>query len=112
MSAVRHDVAKIACGRAAHTGFALPVAPQATNVSLPGWRPVPSALGWRSAKYPTAACDHSGVVLMGGSDGCCISLKAPLHGTIRPHGASDYPVHGSIVTCDMSLECPGHVKIG
>ena len=28
MSAVRRNVAKIACGRAAHTGFALPVAPQ------------------------------------------------------------------------------------
>ena len=25
---------------------------------------------------------------------------------------ADCPVHGSIVTCDMSLECPGHVKIG
>ena len=24
----------------------------------------------------------------------------------------DCPVHGSIVTCDMSLECPGHLKIG
>ena len=24
----------------------------------------------------------------------------------------DCPVHGSIVTCGMSLECPGHVKIG
>ena len=25
---------------------------------------------------------------------------------------ADCPVHGSIVTCDISLECPGHVKIG
>ena len=25
---------------------------------------------------------------------------------------ADCPVHGSIVTCDMSLECPGHLKIG
>ena len=25
---------------------------------------------------------------------------------------ADCTVHGSIVTCDMSLECPGHVKIG
>ena len=25
---------------------------------------------------------------------------------------ADCPVHGSIVTCDMSLECPAHVKIG
>ena len=25
---------------------------------------------------------------------------------------ADCPVHGQIVTCDMSLECPGHVKIG
>ena len=24
----------------------------------------------------------------------------------------DCPVHGSIVTCDMSLECPGYLKIG
>ena len=23
---------------------------------------------------------------------------------------ADYPVHGSIVMCDMSLECPGHVE--
>ena len=25
---------------------------------------------------------------------------------------ADCPVHGPIVACDMSLECPGHVKIG
>ena len=25
---------------------------------------------------------------------------------------ADCPVHGAIVACDMSLECPGHVKIG
>ena len=25
---------------------------------------------------------------------------------------ADCPVHGSIVACDMSLECPGHVQIG
>ena len=25
---------------------------------------------------------------------------------------ADCPVHGSMVTCDMSLECPGHLKIG
>ena len=25
---------------------------------------------------------------------------------------ADCPVHGSIVTCDMSLKCPGHLKIG
>ena len=25
---------------------------------------------------------------------------------------ADCPVHGPIVPCDMSLECPGHVKIG
>ena len=25
---------------------------------------------------------------------------------------ADCPVRGSIVTCDMSLECPGHLKIG
>ena len=25
---------------------------------------------------------------------------------------ADCPVHGSIVTCDIPLECPGHVKIG
>ena len=25
---------------------------------------------------------------------------------------ADCTVHGPIVTCDMSLECPGHVKIG
>ena len=32
MSAVCHNVAEITCGRAAHTGFALPVAPQMKNV--------------------------------------------------------------------------------
>ena len=41
-----------------------------TDVSLPGWRPVPSALGWPSAMHATAACDLRGVVLLGG---CCIS---------------------------------------
>ena len=41
-----------------------------TDVVLPGWRPVPSALGWPSAMYATAECDHSGVVLL---DGCHIS---------------------------------------
>ena len=25
---------------------------------------------------------------------------------------ADCPVHGSLVTCDMSIECPGHMKIG
>ena len=25
---------------------------------------------------------------------------------------ADCPVHGPIVACNMSLECPGHVKIG
>ena len=25
---------------------------------------------------------------------------------------ADFPVYGPIVACDMSLECPGHVKIG
>ena len=33
--------------------------------TLPGWRPLPSALGWRSAMHATAACDHPGVVLLG-----------------------------------------------
>ena len=37
-----------------------------TDDWLPGWRPIPSALGWRSAMHATAACDHSGVVLLGG----------------------------------------------
>ena len=46
-----------------------------TDVSLPGWRPVPSALGWPSAMYATAACDNPGVVLLGG---CCISLDCCL----------------------------------
>ena len=48
MSAVRHNVAEITCGCAAHTGFALPVAPK------------------MSAMYATAVYDHSGVVLLGG----------------------------------------------
>ena len=41
-------------------------------------------------------------------------LKLTLHDTIRPHVACRLPcpVHGSIATCGMSLECPGHVKIG
>ena len=47
-----------------------PVSP--TDVSLPGWQPVPSALGWPFAMYAMAVCDHSGVVLLGG---CCISVK-------------------------------------
>ena len=38
----------------------------------PGWQPVPSALGWSSALHATAACDHSGVVILGG---CCISFR-------------------------------------
>ena len=43
--------------------FCCPGSP--TDVSLPGWQPVPSALGWMSAMHATAACDHSGVVLLG-----------------------------------------------
>ena len=43
---------------------------------------------------------------------CYSSVKAPLHDTIRPHGACRLPCTWSIVTCNMSLECPGHVKIG
>ena len=52
---------EIAGGCAAHTVFALPVGPQMFR-----WRPVPIALGWPSATHATAACDHSGVVLLGG----------------------------------------------
>ena len=63
MFAARHYVVEIASGCAVHTVFAVPVAP---HVSLPGWRPVPRALGWPSAMHATAACDHSGVVLSGG----------------------------------------------
>ena len=37
-----------------------------TDASLPGWQPVPSALGWPSAMYSTAVCDHSGVTPLGG----------------------------------------------
>ena len=54
MFAARHDMVEIACGCAAHTGFALPVAAQMFR--CPGWRPVPSALGWPSA---TAVCDRA-----------------------------------------------------
>ena len=43
-----------------------------TDVSLPGWRPAPNSLGWPSTMHATAACDHSGVVILGGC--CCISL--------------------------------------
>ena len=53
--------------------FCCPGSPRV--VSLPWWRPVPSALGWPSAMYATAACDHSGVVVLGG---CCISLDCCL----------------------------------
>ena len=37
-----------------------------TDALLPGWQPVPSTLGWPSAMYATAVCDHSGVVPLGG----------------------------------------------
>ena len=53
--------------------FCCPGSP--TDVSLPGWQPVPSALGWMSAMHATAACDHSGVVLLGR---CCTSLDCCL----------------------------------
>ena len=46
-----------------------------TEVSLPGWRPVLSALGWPSAMHATEVCDYSGVVLL---VGCCISLDCSL----------------------------------
>ena len=46
-----------------------------TYISLPGWQPVPSAVGWMSAMHATAACDHSGVVLFGQ---CCTSLDCCL----------------------------------
>ena len=70
MCAARHDVVQVACGCAAHTVFAVPVAPQ-----MSGWQPVPSALGWMSAMHATAACGHSGVVLLGR---CCTSLDCCL----------------------------------
>ena len=70
MCAARHDMIKIACGCAAHVySFCSPSSP--TDVSLPGWRPVPSTLGWQSAMHAVATCDQSGVILLGG---CCISL--------------------------------------
>ena len=85
---------QVACGCAAHTDFARPVAPQ--NVSLPRWRSVPNALGWPSAMHATVACDHSGVILLGG---CCISLDfyrfAPTvlatsrHGLLRAYTGED-----------------------
>ena len=53
--------------------FCCPGSP--TDVSLPGWQPVPSALGWMSAMHATAACGHSGVVLLGR---CCTSLDCCL----------------------------------
>ena len=53
--------------------FCCPGSP--TYVSLPGWQPVPSALGWMSAMHATAACDHSGVVILGR---CCTSLDCCL----------------------------------
>ena len=34
-----------------------------TDASLPGWQPVPSALGWPSAMYATAVCHHSRILL-------------------------------------------------
>ena len=36
---------------------------------------MPSALGWPSTMHATAACDHSGVILL---CGCCISLDCCL----------------------------------
>ena len=48
---------------APHIQFCCPDSP--TDVSLSGWQPVPSALGWPSAMHATAARDHSGVVLLG-----------------------------------------------
>ena len=43
-----------------------------TDVSLPRWwRPVPGALGWPSAMYATAACEHSEVILLGRTSRTC-----------------------------------------
>ena len=67
MCAARHDVVQVACGCAAHTVFCCPSSP--TDVSLPGWQPVPSALGWMSAMHATAACGHGR---------CCTSLDCCL----------------------------------
>ena len=64
MCAARRDMVQVACCCAAHTVFALPVAIASRyrpiDVPLPGWRPVPSKLGWQSAVHATTACDHSG----------------------------------------------------
>ena len=53
--------------------FCCPGSP--TDVSLPGWQPVPSALGWMSAMHATAACVQSGVIILGR---CCTSLDCCL----------------------------------
>ena len=55
---------------APHIGLQCLFSGSPTDVSLPGWQPLPSALGWPSAMYATAVCHHSGVVLL---DGCHIS---------------------------------------
>ena len=62
MYAARHDMVEIACGCAAYSVFCSPGSP--TYVSLPEWRPVPSALGWPSAMHATAERDHSGSVCL------------------------------------------------
>ena len=57
---------------APHIEFLLSRYSSPTDVSLPGWRPLPSALGWPSAMHAAATGDYSGVVILGGC--CCISL--------------------------------------
>ena len=75
---------------ALHIQFCCPGSP--TYVSLTGWQPVPSALGWMSAMQATAACGHSGVVLFGGcgiSLDCCLFALTVLaisrHGLLRAY---------------------------
>ena len=63
-----------------------------TDVSLSGWQPLPRALGWPSAMYAMAVCDHSGVVILGGchiTSGCSVQpptvLAISRHGLLRAY---------------------------
>ena len=65
MCAARHNMVEIACGCCRTYTFCSPGSP--TDVSLPGWRPASSAVGW-----PCATANH--IITKNGS-GCVRSWQ-------------------------------------
>ena len=70
-----------------------------------GWRP---GCRWLECRVADGRCVRRYLDV----DGGLLPLRRRYTIRFARTEPADCPVHGSIVTCDMSLECPGHVKIG